>query len=260
MDNAENIDLIADFIPAFLDDCRDKLRFLESAVPVIEQTGRNHERYSDFVRTVHSLKGTAPIFGFSTLGIIAHKLEDYLSAANLHAREKVSNIFVYIDRMARVVDLGRNPDAETETAILRGLPSAIDLDDFSLTQHLIQALFVGPKNMQFRIFEKELKASGFNVTNAQNSFQAIEIAVRMRPDVILVCNVIDILGGTEVAHVLHAIKATAHIPTMFITSDLLDDGHDRDRIKERLPPGIEIVRKTHFADDFADAVMALGII
>lgn len=252
-------EFLSEFTALFLEDSRQKVSELEALAKALRQTGKAGERYFEFMRLVHSLKGTAPTFGFPTVGMIAHRLEDYVNNVTGLDDKTIHDVYVYIDAIGRIIDDGRNPAQEIEALILRALPSAVNIGDFSIEHNPIKALFIGPKNVQYTIVEHELKSCGFSVTNSQHSFQAVEMALRMQPDLIMICNVIDILGGIEVAHILHAINATREIPIIFVTSDITHDVGQMKTLKSRLPEKVEIVRKSHFPDDFADAILALDI-
>ncbi|HYD31820.1 MAG TPA: Hpt domain-containing protein [Azospirillaceae bacterium] len=251
-------EFLSEFTALFLEDSRQKVELLESLVIDLEHIGKCGERYFDFMRTVHSLKGTAPTFGFPTVGMIAHRLEDYMNNISALTGQSTHDVYVYIDAIGRILDDGHNPESGVEALILRALPSAVNFGNFSLEHKPIKALFIGPKNVQFTIVEHELKSCGFSVTNSQNSFQAVEMALRMRPDLIMVCNVIDILNGIEVAHIIRSINATRNIPMVFVTSDVAEDP-GQSALKSKLPKEVEIVRKSHFPDDFADAIIQLEI-
>ncbi|HYD29698.1 MAG TPA: Hpt domain-containing protein [Azospirillaceae bacterium] len=253
-------DIIASLAPMFLDDTRQRIEEMEGLLERMREHGKTGEPYLQFMRTVHSIKGIAHTFGFPTVAIIAHKLEDYMHFIPAVGGREMEQILIHVDAILRILDAGENPGAGEEETLLRRLPSPIDTSDFAIDHKVVQTLFIGPKNVQFAMFELELKSCGFNVTNSASSFHAMDIAVRMRPDLILVCNVIDHVNGIEVAHALKAFNATRTAPQIFVTSDIGDDGRVPAGLRARLPASTEIVRKTCFPDDFAEAALALGII
>lgn len=251
-------EFLSEFTTLFIEDTRQKIATLEVLIRELERLGKVGERYYEFTRIVHSIKGTASTFGFPTVSMIAHRLEDYMNNIPFLQRKQVEDVYVYIDSIARIVDEARNPNATDEGRILRGLPMAIAAN--TVGRKRITALVIGQKNVQFTIVEQELKSLGFGVVNSQISFQAIEMAVRMRPDLIMVNNLIDILSGIEVANIFRAMNATKDIPVVFITSSLGDDGKEKAKLQRKLPANVSIVRKSHFPDDIADALVTLGVV
>jgi CheY-like chemotaxis protein len=120
-------------------------------------------------------------------------------------------------------------------------------------------LFIGPRNIQLRLMEPEIRAGGFRLVVLSSSFQGIESAIRTRPDLILISNIIDILDGVDVARMIHAAEMTQHIPLVVVASKL-DAEPVRNRLN-RLNEKILVVRKGEdFAADFAYAIVRLGVV
>ncbi len=153
----------------------------------------------------------------------------------------------------------RDPGNEEGRRILKSLP------DFHPTQALLRAqgqktvLFIGPRNIQLRLMEPEIRAAGFRLVVLSSSFQGVESAIRTRPDMILISNIIDILDGVDVARMIHAAEITQHIPLVVVASKL-DAEPVRNRLN-RLNEKILVVRKgEEFAADFAYAIVRLGVV
>ena len=92
-----------------------------------------------------------------------------------------------------------------------------------------------------------------------SSFQGIESAIRTRPDLILISNIIDILDGVDVARMIHAAEMTQHIPLVVVASKL--DAEPVLNRLNRLNEKILVVRKGEdFAADFAYAIVRLGVV
>jgi HPt (histidine-containing phosphotransfer) domain-containing protein len=253
-------EIIASLVPKFIEDVRDTLCTLNDQVEALRKPETQAEAANDFMRQVHGIKGTAGTFGFSFIAVICHKLEDYMIRTPIFTRKETDDILVFLQAIESILQRGSDPADDEGFRIFRSLPSYIDLDKFVMDVKPVQSLFIGPRDVQFLIIERQLSNCGIRSTNASKSLQAIELAVRTRPDLVMVSNIIDSISGTEVANVLNSINATKAIPIMFIISeiDIRDDGR---RLREVLPSRVRIVRKgVKFPDDFADALVALNIL
>jgi CheY-like chemotaxis protein/HPt (histidine-containing phosphotransfer) domain-containing protein len=258
-DDAFLDDIAAELIPFFIDDVRQKLDRLEQIVEKFVVSFERGEDYFELLRIVHGIKGMAGSFNFPTVGIIAHRLEDYLGQTPRFTRQTADHIYQYSGAMLRIIDAGRDP-GDGSHAIVRGLPAAKTIDFVVEGGKPIETLFIGPKNFQFTIMESELNACGCHVIGVTSSFQGIEIAARTRPDLILVCNVVDILSGIEIARMLRTMQVTRNIPLLFIKSEIADP-QARARLLATLPAGVEVVRKgRHLSDDLANALVNTKVI
>jgi len=252
-------DIAAELIPFFIDDVRQKLERLEQIVEKFVVSFERNEDYYELLRIVHSIKGMAGSFNFPTVGIIAHRLEDYLGQTNRFTRQTGNHIYEYSGAILRIVDAGRDP-GDGGHAVVRGLPAAKPIDFVVDGRKPIETLFIGPKNFQFAIVEAELNACGCHVIGVASSFQGIEIAARTRPDLILVCNVVDILSGVEISRMLRTMQVTRNIPLLFVMSEQ-PDPQARARLFATLPTGVEVVRKgPHLSDDLAHALITVKVI
>jgi HPt (histidine-containing phosphotransfer) domain-containing protein len=253
-------EIIAQLLPMFFEDMREKLETLDVLRRNLSRQSQRGEEFFEFMRLVHSIKGTAPSFGLSTVGLIAHKLEEYMLATNGFSRKAEVDTARYLDRMAEIIESGREPSERTCQDIIKGLPAPVDFGQVMPTRGVIQALFIAPKNIQSRMVEAELRNCGCNVTIAQSSFQGLELAVRLRPDLIMVSNIIDTLGGVEVVQMLKVMGPTRNIPTMFVKSEIKDPVQ-RAALRAAIPPGVPVVRKGRcFPEDFASALLELRVI
>ena len=128
-----------------------------------------------------------------------------------------------------------------------------DLEDF---QHLdLEILVVDTNKTAARIVERELLNCGYRVTLAVRSFEALELAIRTRPDMIISSGVLDEMSGVDLASALAVIQSTEAIPFALLTSSDANDAALR-----RLPMSVAILKKgTGFSDDFAAALEQFGI-
>lgn len=110
--------------------------------------------------------------------------------------------------------------------------------------------------MTTKIVEKELKARGYRVNNVENPFEALEYAVRTKPDMIIASSVLSGLSGVDLACALMSMPVTRDIPFILFTS--FDRAHAS---LAALPEKVSIVGKGNmFSEDLAEALLASGLL
>lgn len=166
----------------------------------------------------------------------------------------IHDLGVFVDTLQAVLaDDGAMPGDEAEFA--RSLPvmRPADLDD--LGQRAVEILLVDPQRTSARFIAREFQACGFRVATALRSYEALELAARTRPDLVVAAAVIDEIDGSELAAMLRVAKATAAIPFALLTS--YEPGHPA---LAQLPPGAAVIRRgAPFADDVARELSRLGV-
>jgi chemotaxis protein histidine kinase CheA len=252
-------DLVAELLPFFIDDVVERLGSVEQMVVSFSKSLGVKPDSFELLRNIHSIKGSAASFGFPTIALISHHLEDYIIATGNFSETAVDGILEHLRAIGAIVEARRDPGNEEGRRILKSLP------DFHPSQAILRAqgqktvLFIGPRNIQLRLMEPEIRAGGFRLVALSSSFQGIESAIRTRPDLILISNIIDILSGVDVARMIHAAEMTQHIPLVIVASKL-DAEPVRSRLN-RLNEKILVVRKGEdFAADFAYAIVRLGVV
>ena len=73
------------------------------------------------------------------------------------------------------------------------------------------------------LYRDYLEFSGFDVLTANNGREAIEQAVTVQPDIILMDASMPILDGWQATRELKANPATKHIPVLALTAHAFDD-------------------------------------
>jgi len=77
------------------------------------------------------------------------------------------------------------------------------------------------------MLEKDLlEVAGFEVYEAENGAGGIALAIKERPDVIVMDVRLSDMRGTEAARVLRQNKATRDIPVVFVTASVMADGRE----------------------------------
>lgn len=254
-------EFIAQLVPQFLDDTQDKLRTLEGLLLRLRGRDTENDDFLELARIIHSLKGSAAVVGFPFIGVLCHKLEGYLGKVSQFTEQVVTDVDHYLDAIEAIVEQAADPEADAAQEIYRQLPDAVverrAEDDFVLDSKPLVSLFIGPKNVQLRIIEDQLKNCGIQVVSYTKSLQGIEMAISTNPDLVMVAYMIDMLSGPEVCSIMRAIHRTRQTPLMLITSEVATDEH----IRSNIPDDVVVVRKgPYFPNDFADALCQLRIL
>ena len=96
------------FVAKFVEEARDRLKALGSALLRLEQTPGAREAIAEALREAHSIKGSALMLGFTDISQISHQLEDLFVAAKADrialGAPAFDIIFSGIDRITARVD------------------------------------------------------------------------------------------------------------------------------------------------------------
>ncbi len=79
------------------------------------------------------------------------------------------------------------------------------------------------------LYRDYLEFSGFGVETAANGREAVELAARLQPDVILMDASMPVLDGWQATRELKAAPATSHIPVIALTAHAFDDARQQAR-------------------------------
>jgi len=195
---------------------------------------------ADLCREVHTMKGSGGSFGFPTVTVIAHRLENYISGVPGLDGTAIDDILIYLDRMRDVLERGDDGDDRT-AEIVRSLPvrSADGMPDIDGAD--LEVLLVPSTPINGRAVEGEFRLHGCRVTTLDKPIAAFEMAIRTRPDIVIASAVSKDVSGVDLAVAFRAMKATRSIVFALLTSfprshpelrgvpeDILLIRHDRD--------------------------------
>jgi len=192
-------------------------------------------------REAHSLKGLAASLGFPSITIIAHRLEDFVAELAKLGKAQAREILIFVDCLRDIVDAGSDPGDTKTKVLLRGLPAhtggKTQAGNFVVNKaRLVEVLLIAPGRAVRHMITAELRSLGFRVNNADSPWQALEMAARTKPDLIITSAVMDQLTGIDLARALRAISPTKDLPLALLTSL----GADHPDMK-RLPKDVAIV-------------------
>ena len=187
--------------------------------------------------------------------IVSHRLVEYVGDLKTIDAPKLDDIQAFVDQIRSILD--GKVDVTASAKVVRALParkaSEFNPADVKITN--VEVLLVIPDKSTLRIVDRELVACGYRTSNVQSAFQAIELAVRTQPDLIIVSGVLGELSGIDLANAFSAMPTTRDYKVAILTS--YDWGHSS---LENLPARIPIIRKgPQFGEDLADAFARLHI-
>jgi len=187
--------------------------------------------------------------------IVAHRLGEYAGDLKDIDDAKLDDIQAFVDQIRSILD--GNVEIGSSAKVVRALPArtaaSFNPADVKITN--VEVLLVIPDKSTLRIVERELAACGYRTSNVQSPFQAIELAVRTQPDLVIVSGVLNELNGVDLANAFAAMPATRDLKVAVLTS--YEYGHAS---LENLPARVPIIRKgPQFGEDLADAFARLHI-
>lgn len=117
-------ELISNLAQEFLTDAVDTLGSLGQLITETQSGGVDTGYTLQTVRReIHTLKGQGSSFGYPSITVIAHRLENYLVELETLSSRHLDDILKFVDRMQEIADTGVNPDDEDVSNIVRTLPA-----------------------------------------------------------------------------------------------------------------------------------------
>ncbi len=240
--------IVAQLRQEFLADARER-------IDLIERAFAGAETLVTIRREAHNLKGLAGSFGFPAVSLIAHRLEDYISELETLDARHLADVAVFVDRLADIIEAGRDPGDDAAGEIVRKLPAHPGAEIAPASAREVEVLLVAPSKAVSQIALHALRALGYRVTTARTAWEAIEIAVRTRPDLIITSAVMAGASGIDLLRALAVMTATEGLPVAVLTSFSRDHQELR-----RLPSQVPVIRLSGcFEEDLAEIVTSVGL-
>ena len=242
----------------FRADAQDRLDTLEAALES-SLAGSNGAAGDEALlvmrRETHNIKGMGGSFGFPGVSLIAHRLEDYLADVASLSQRNFRDVQVFLDSLRDIVGSGVEPSHDAIGALLRTLPAHSQPHAIEVTLRDVEVLLIGPSSSVRHIVARELRACGYRVTTARTPWEAFEIAVCARPDLIITSVVMDQVDGIDLARAFATMAITQQVPVAMLTSFAPDHPDFR-----RLPRDAAIIRLgQHLSDDLAAVLTGFDV-
>lgn len=186
--------------------------------------------------------------------LLVGRMMNYVSSIARPERTHLDDLDAYLDVLRGILegDIGMPSD---EAEFVRSLPARRPLDVSEILQRKTELLLVEPQRTTARFVERELLSNGFRVCLMVRAFDALEQAVRTKPDLIIAAATLDVISGADLGRALKAIESTRALNFALLTSFERTDSALAD-----LPPATAVLRKGRsFTADLTDALKAFGM-
>lgn len=241
----------------FHDEATQHIADMNRLLDEIAEKGPDAALLEEFRRHGHELQGAGRSFGYPVLSMIAHRLGGYLDDLTDWQAKSQNDLQVFVDKLGEILERKTQPADDEIGGIIRALPSHINqsFSEKDVEIRNVEILLVTPARAVAKLLAQQIKACGFRVTTMADPVEALAMALRLRPDMVLTSQVMNGLNGVDLLRALNAIEVTEKIPGAVLTSqDLAAAAFGR------LPKGTAIIRTGgNFADDFAKVVTQFGL-
>lgn len=239
----------------YLEEIQDTLTSLQIGVNALNNNPADRSKpFARLKGDVESIRSLDHAANSPYLELAARRLHDYVTDLSDPTQSQVDDISIFLDVMQGILD-GEVTQSTDTAEFFRSLPVRRPMEFEDLDHLDVEILVVDPQRSSQRIVQRELQNCGYRVTGATRSLEALELAVRTRPDMVVSSVVLDVLSGVDLACALAAIPATKGVHVALLTSF---SGSD-DALKH-LPKNAAVLNKgKNFGDDLADALSRFGI-
>ena len=241
--------ILAQLCIEFLADARARLKDIADELEKNDTAERDaKETLLAIRRQCHSLKGMGGSFGFPTITLVAHRLEDYLARAHVINSNIVRDIDTYCECLMGIISYGEDPGPEAAAELIPALPTFSLFEVEDIVPLSTEVMLVTPSKTIGAIVGREMVECGYKVTRFSNAWEAMQFAASTKPDLVVTAAIMDVIDGVNLTRALAAMEPTQGIPVALITSlDLAS------RDLEKLPAGVAIVRHgPNFSNELAE--------
>lgn len=240
----------------YLEETQDILDEIEViAEQLVAGSEEGRRRFEILLGKLGSLCVTGRHTRYALLNVTMHRLTNYLEGFNRPTRDEVQDIQTYADTMRGIIEGSISHDGWDFSEFVRSLPVRRPMDIEDLEHLDIEVMVVEGRRSTARIFERELQACGYRVVTVHNPLEALSMAVKTKPDMILTSAELDDISGVDLACAVQAMPSTRNIPMALLTS------YDRNHAKLKdLPEEVATMHKgSRFSDDLADTLEKFGL-
>jgi CheY-like chemotaxis protein/HPt (histidine-containing phosphotransfer) domain-containing protein len=249
--DTHNAKILLELRREFIIEARDRLDDAQGALESIyNDTMDRTDAVTVIRRNVHSLKGMGKSFGFPTISLVSHRLEDFLAEITTTSRLDPDDIQTFLDYMDEIIGFGVDPGLSDASALVRVLPTGSQFNVENFQGREVEVLLMVPSRVVSRMVETELAQCGYRVSLATTPWEAFELAVCTLPDIIITSVVMDHISGAELARALSEVSAVRNTQFAVLTS--FEPGHVE---LQGIPQKVDIIGLgASFHDDLGDFV------
>lgn len=241
----------------FLEELRDTANQLQVLLGNLRSKSIGAEEgLATLKRQASNMRTQAQALSVPMIKLVTHRLDEYVGDLKAAGSAELDEIQIFVDKIERLAD--GEPVAEADVPkVLRSLPAkrTADVDFGPIVKKDVEIMLVVPEKAMSRIVERELVACGYRTTTVRDGFEAIEMVVRVRPDMVVASMELGLLSGVDLGCALSAMPITEGIPFAVLTS--YEWGSPK---LKGLPPRAALIRKgPHFGDDLAESLARFEI-
>lgn len=244
-------------ISEFLDELRDTASSLQVLLGNLRSRSiPAAEGLATLKREASNLRSHAQALNVPLIKLVTHRLDEYVGVLKVAGDTHLDAIQVFIDRIEKLADGEQVTEADVPT-VIRSLPAkrTADIDFGPIEQKNVEVMLVVPEKAMSHIVERELAACGYRTSVVRNPFEALEMVVHTKPDMVVASMELGVLTGVDLGCALAAMPVTQGIPFAVLTS--YEWGHAKLR---GLPPRAALIRKgAQFGDDLAESLARFNI-
>ncbi len=227
----------------FIHDAREELDSMLSSFREAEaESADPGAAYQSFLRSAHNLKGLGGCFGFHSISVISHLVEDRLRQLRPAEFGACTDVVAFIDRMTGIVEDGVEPDEASLRLILDDLAGTTVSPQGDRAGSRTIVIVAGSGTIG-QLVRHGLEGAGYRCVSHSDPYEALSFIVRTRPDAVVCTAELSGLSGFDLVHGLVSMPATANIPVALLTSH--DAAHPRvkalPRAASRVHVGPEMV-------------------
>lgn len=202
----------------FLQDCREKLYSLDEILCRFDSgDGETSQLVSDFKLLVHSLKGSAGSFGFSSVSHIAHALEDFIAPIGEGSPIPSVEAGHYLKVLSEIIETGRDLGEEKAVALIRELPTHAADADAEGPERAMALLHI-PEKVWSKIMSEELSRLGLRISNASTPIEAIDCGLTLKPALLVTSMQLHRMTGVELAEIFKALAVIRDTRVLILAS------------------------------------------
>ena len=239
----------------------DELRDTASAMQVLLGNLRSRsvpvaDGLAALKRDSSNLRSQAQALALPLIKLVTHRLEEYVGELKDLSLLEIDEIQIFVNRIESLADGDAAAEADMPQ-VVRALPHkrTADIDFGKIEKKNVEILLAVPEKAMARIVERELANCGYRTSVVRDAFDAIEMVVRTRPEMVIASMELGVLSGVDLGCALAAMPATEGVPYAVLTS--YDWGHPK---LKGLPARAAVVRKgPQFGDDLAECLSRFNI-
>ncbi|WP_419905605.1 response regulator [Kiloniella sp.] len=225
----------------FVDQCRIVTDELEGLLNQVYDGKEDEAQVVQFIRReMHNLKGQGAVFGFPVIGMIAHRLEDYLAKVNALAITNINDVNIYLDHIRGIISHDKLP-TESETAeLLRSLPQVgfAESSDFEKENIIedVEIMVTTSSKLHYLRLEQAMMIPGWRLFSFSSTLELLQNALVSPPNGVIVSGEMPLISGIELASVFQSLGKLQKVPFAVLSSRDKSDSHFK-----RLPKGVDII-------------------